>query len=73
MMSTHRPIPDAAVEAAAAAIANARAIRRGVPSMSNILVFLRTKPTLAHLYDELMEDARAAIAAADAIRSEDAS
>lgn len=72
MMSTDRPIPDAAVEAAAAAIANARAIRRGVPSMSNVLVFLRTNPTLAHLYDEVMEDARVAIAAADAIRSEDA-
>lgn len=70
-----RPInfSDAAVEAAATAIANARAARRGVPLISNVLVFLRTNPTLSQLYDEVMEDARAAIAAADAIRSEDAS
>ncbi len=70
--ATQRPIPNMVVEAGASAIANARASRRGMPPISNILVFLRTRPTLSHFYDEALEDARAAIAAADAVRKGDA-
>ncbi len=71
-MTTRHSISDTAVEAGAAAIANARASRRGVPPISNILVFLRTRPILRHLYEEAIDDARAAIAAADAVREGDA-
>ncbi len=69
-MARRRSLPDAAIEAAATAIANARASRRGLPPISKVLVFLRTRPNLSHLYDEALDDARAAIAAADAIREE---
>jgi hypothetical protein len=54
----------AAVRAAAAAIANARGNRRGVPTVTNILEVLRDNPRTRKLYDEVMEDARAALAAA---------
>ena len=51
-------IPAEQIEAAAAAIANARVMRRGSPSMSNILKVLPPK-----LKDEVMEDAKAALEA----------
>lgn len=52
------------IEAAAAAIANARAARRGAPAVSNVLVLLKTING-GKLYDEVMEDARAALDAAE--------
>ena len=58
---------DKEVEAAAAAIANARGGRRGAPAVSNILDLLR-KISGGKLYEEVMEDARAALAAAEAVR-----
>ncbi|HWS65676.1 MAG TPA: hypothetical protein VN325_23190 [Steroidobacteraceae bacterium] len=52
------------VWAAAAAIANARAARKGAPAVSNIMELLhKIEPGL---FDEVMEDARVALAAADA-------
>jgi hypothetical protein len=51
------------VESVAAAIANARGGRRGVPTVKNILDVLPQK-----LVDEVMDDARAAI---DAVRAFD--
>lgn len=54
--------------AAAAAIANARAGRRGAPAVDNVLDVLSGSPRLRHLHDEVLEDAREAIAAADAAR-----
>jgi len=48
----------ARIEVAAAAIANARIMRRGSPSMSNVLKVLPPK-----LKEEVMEDAEAAIRA----------
>lgn len=49
-----------AVKAAAAAIANSRGGRRGVPPITNILDLLPAK-----LLEDVMEDARAAIEAAE--------
>ena len=57
----------AEIEAAAAAIANARGGRRGAPSISNVLDVLK-KIQGGKLYDEVMEDARAALEAAEAVR-----
>jgi hypothetical protein len=54
------------VEAAAAAIANARCMRRGAPPFSNVLDVLRLLP--GKLLDEVMEDAKAAIDAVDELR-----
>jgi hypothetical protein len=51
------------IEAAAAAIANARGGRRGAPAVSNILELLR-RIQGGKLFDEVMEDARAALEAA---------
>jgi len=47
------------IEAAAAAIANARTGRRGAPPISNVLAILPQK-----LKDEVLEDAEAALTAA---------
>lgn len=52
-------ITPAMIEAAAAAIANARGGRRGVPEIVNILDMLPEK-----LRDEVLEDAEAALKAA---------
>lgn len=60
-------ITEQMVEAAAAAIANARAARRGAPAVSNILDVLRGLAG-GKLYREVMEDARAALEAADKCR-----
>lgn len=56
------------IRAAAAAIANARGGRRGAPSITNILDVLQGMQVggRASLYDEVMEDARAALDAAAA-------
>lgn len=62
-MSNAADLLPADVRAAATAIANARAGRRGVPAVSNILDVL---PEV--LFAELVEDARTAISAADAAR-----
>ncbi|MEN3213577.1 hypothetical protein PUR23_26645 [Methylorubrum populi] len=62
-MSNAADMLPADVRAAATAIANARAGRRGVPAVTNILDVLPQD-----LFAELVEDARAAIAAADAAR-----
>lgn len=51
---------DSQIKAAATAIANARGARRGVPVISNILEVLPQK-----LVDEVMEDAKAALEAAE--------
>jgi hypothetical protein len=51
------------IRAAATAIANARGNRRGVPTITNILEALPKK-----LFDEVMEDAEAALRAAEAAR-----
>jgi len=56
---------DHQVKAAAAAIANVRAGRKGAPPISNVLELLQSSPKLQHLYDEVMEDARAALEAAE--------
>lgn len=56
------------VAAAAAAIANARAARRGAPAVSNILELLKTLQG-GKLYDEVMEDAAAALDAAEQMRT----
>jgi hypothetical protein len=55
------------IRAAAAAIANARGNRRGVPVISNILEVLPKK-----LVDEVMEDAEAALDAATSAKTEGA-
>ncbi|MEW6626890.1 MAG: hypothetical protein AB1431_08895 [Pseudomonadota bacterium] len=55
----------AMIEAAAAAIANARGSRRGVPAVSNILPMLAR--VLPKLHAEVMEDAEAALRAAGAV------
>jgi hypothetical protein len=60
------PIPLSRVQAAAAAIANLRAGRRGAPAIANVLELLQSSPRLKHLYDEIMEDAEAALEAAEA-------
>jgi hypothetical protein len=57
-------LADEAVRAAAAAIANCRGMRRGVPAVANILEMLQSMPRTRHLYDEVMEDAREALQAA---------
>lgn len=51
------------IEAAAAAIANARASRRGAPEIRNVLTILPEK-----LLAEVLEDAEAALEAALATR-----
>ncbi|MBE7204821.1 MAG: hypothetical protein INR70_44455 [Parafilimonas terrae] len=55
-------ITHAMIEAAAAAIANARAGRRGAPAVSNILQTLERM--LPKLHAEVLEDAEAALKAA---------
>lgn len=50
------------IEAAAVAIANARAGRRGSPPISNVLETL--KRLVPQLHDEVLEDAEAALTAA---------
>lgn len=54
-------------EAAAAAIANARAMRRGSPPISNVLELLK-KLQGGKLYDEVMEDAEEALKASEVVR-----
>lgn len=56
------------VEAAAAAIANARGGRRGAPAVNNILELLQ-RISDGKLYREVMEDARAALKAAEVARA----
>lgn len=56
----------AQIRAAAAAIANARGARRGAPPISNILELLEER--MPKLYAEVMEDAREALAAAQAVK-----
>ena len=58
-MATEREI-----EAAAAAIANARAGRRGAPAIENVLEVLQ-RISGGKLYREVMEDARVALEAAE--------
>lgn len=60
-------IPQKEIEAAAAAIANARGGRRGAPAVSNILEMLK-KISGGKLYREVMEDAEAALEAATLVR-----
>lgn len=55
------------IEAAAAAIANARAGRRGAPAVTNVLTILKGING-GRLYDEVIEDARAALEAAEVER-----
>lgn len=55
------------IEAAAAAIANARGGRRGAPAISNIIEVLQ-KISGGKLYREAMEDAEAALDAAEKVR-----
>jgi hypothetical protein len=50
-------------EAMAAAIANARAGRRGAPPIANILELLGSKPATAKLRDEVLDDADVALKA----------
>lgn len=57
---------EAMIEAAAEAIANARGMRRGVPAITGILAALPSK-----IHDEVMEDAKAALVAAEAVRRPD--
>jgi hypothetical protein len=57
----------AEIEAAAAAIANAHAARRGAPAIANVLEVLQRFKD-GKLYAEVMEDAGAALAAAAAVR-----
>lgn len=61
--TTRREAPEK-IEAAATAIANARGARRGMPPIVNILEMLKGMKD-GKLYRELMEDARAALEAAD--------
>lgn len=56
------------IAAAAAAIANARSARRGAPVVSNVLELLQKLPG-GKIYDELMEDAAAALEAAEQVRT----
>ena len=55
------------IQAAAAAIANARGMRRGAPHVENILDVLRAS-NLGKVYLEVVEDAKAALTAAEAVR-----
>lgn len=66
-MAQSTPITPAMIEAAAAAIANARGGRRGAPAISNILQTL--EGVLPKLHAEVLEDAEAALTAALAIAS----
>lgn len=59
---------DYRIEAAAAAIANARGARKGVPKIANILAVLKEGRRTQAIHDEVMEDAAAALAAADRAR-----
>jgi hypothetical protein len=52
------------IEAAAAAIANARGGRRGAPAITNVLTVLKGI-SRGKLYAEVMEDAMAALEAAE--------
>lgn len=54
------------IEAAAAAIANARAARRGSPAIANVLDVLKSFKT-GELYEEVMEDPRVALEAAEGV------
>lgn len=58
------------IEVAAAAIANARAGRRGMPPVSNVLEILEMLP--GKLLEEVREDARAALDAVSFAELEDA-
>ena len=62
MADPKAPTP-AQIEAAAAAIANERGGRRGMPPISNVLQLLPDK-----LRTEVLEDARAALEAAAAVK-----
>lgn len=66
-IETLREIPviptDQMIEAAAEAIANARGMRRGIPSIAGILAALPSK-----IHDDVMEDAKAALEAAELVR-----
>lgn len=62
-MAEHSTITREMIEAAAAAIANARGGRRGAPAIKGVLRILPDK-----LRDEVMEDAEAALKAALAVR-----
>lgn len=64
-MSNAAHLLPARLQAAAAAIANARGMRRGAPTISNILDALPQK-----LFAEVVEDAQAALDAADAAAPE---
>lgn len=66
-MAQSTTITPAMIEAAAAAIANARSGRRGAPAISNILETLER--ILPKLHAEVLEDAEAALTAALAIAS----
>lgn len=55
------------IEAAAAAIANARSARHGAPQVANVLELLRRLPG-GKLYNELLDDARAALEAAESTK-----
>jgi len=56
------PADEGLVELIAAAIANARAGRRGAPAVSNVLTLIKSISG-GKLYDEVMDDARAVVAA----------
>jgi hypothetical protein len=60
-------VPQEEIEAAAAAIANARGARRGVPAVANILEVLQGFAG-GKLYREVMQDAEAALEAAARVR-----
>ncbi len=55
---------EAQIKAAASAIANTRAARRGAPAVTNVLDMLKVIKG-GKLYDEVMEDAKAALTAAE--------
>lgn len=57
-------VEQAEIKAAAAAIANARGARRGAPAISNVLDILQAIAG-GKLYREVMEDAKAALEAAE--------
>jgi hypothetical protein len=61
-----KPSP-AAIHAAAAAIANARAGRRGAPRITNVLDILKSLKDVT-VYQEVLADAEAALRAASAVK-----
>lgn len=58
-------VSDERAQRVAAVLANARGARNGMPAVTNVLDILRSSPRLMKLYDEVMEDARSALAIAD--------